>query len=150
MPARVLKDRRAPYALLIAGVTIILGNTLIHHGPVDAIAAFGWLAIWMIIGVGAMAIACLITARLLGTSFGELGGAVLKLAAIFVLPTAVTVSGYLSPWWSTVISTALYFGLLLWLFDLEVYEAAVFTLVMLLIRWAIFAFISGRLIPLST
>jgi hypothetical protein len=150
MPARVLKDRRAPYALLIAGVAIILGNTLIHHGPLDAIAAFGWLAIWMIIGVGAMAVACLITARLLGTSFGELRAAVLKLAAIFLLPTAVTVSGFLPPWWSTLISTALYFGLLLWLFDLEVYEAAVFTLVMILVRWAIFALISGHLIPFYT
>lgn len=148
MTARALKDRRAPYALLIAGVAIVLGNTLIHHGPIDAIAAFGWLAIAMIIGVGLMAVACLITAKLLGTSFGDLGAALLKLAAIFVLPTAV--AGLLPPWWSSLISTALYFALLLWLFDLEVYEAAVFTLVMILIRWAIVAFQTGSLIPIYT
>ena len=134
-----LKDRFAPYAMLAVGVLVILARPLIRSGPIDAVAAFGWLAITMIVGVGLMAVGCLITARLLGTVFGEVGPAFLKLAAIFLFPTAI--GSLLPPWWSSLVATALFFGLLLWLFDLEVYEAAVFALVMILIRWGIFAVI---------
>lgn len=132
-----IKDRLAPYGMLAAGVIIILARPLIQSGPLDAVATFGWLAITMIVGVGLMALGCWITAKLLGTVFGDERVAFVKLAAIFLFPTAI--GSLLPPWWSSLVATALYFGLLLWLFDLDVYEAAVFALVMILIRGGIFA-----------
>jgi hypothetical protein len=135
MRAATLRDREAPYAMLSAGVAIIVGRALLRQGPVAAVAAFGWLAIVIILGVALMGIACLITSRLLGTRFGEARAAVRKLAATFIFPLAVWT--LLPAWWSTLVASALYFALLLWLFDLEVHEAALFTLIMIGMRYLI-------------
>ena len=137
-----LKERQAPYAMLIAGVAIVVGWGLMHQRSVlDAVALLGWLAIAIILGVALMLLGCFVTAKLLGTSFGELRTALLKLAAIFVFPSAI--GWLLPPWYSTLVATGLYFALLLWLFDLEVYEAAVFSLVMIAIRWLILLGVSA-------
>ena len=121
--------------MLIAGIAVIVGRALLKQGPVAAVSAFGWLAILIIVGVGLMGVACLITSKLLGTKFGDVRTAVWKLAAIFTFPIAV--GSFLPAWWATLIASALYFALLLWLFDLEVHEAALFTLIMIGMRWLI-------------
>jgi hypothetical protein len=135
MRTAAIRDRKAPYAMLIAGIAVIVGRALLKQGPVAAVSAFGWVAILLITGVGLMGVACLITAKLLGAKFGDVRTAVWKLAAIFIFPIAV--GSFLPAWWAMLVASALYFALLLWLFDLEVHEAALFTLIMIGMRWLI-------------
>jgi hypothetical protein len=80
----------------------------------------------LVIGVFLGIIACYVTASLLGTSFGYLGSAALKLAGIFTFPTAVS---QLVPF-GWLLSLILFFGLLTWLFNLDWFEALIFTFVL--------------------
>ncbi len=137
MRTNALKERQAPYAMLATGIAIVLAWELYRsRSVVNTIAVLGLMAIFIIAGVALMLLGCFITARLIGAKFGDLGPALLKLAAIFVFPSAIgwLLAPYSAPW-ATALATALYFALLLWLFDLEVYEAAIFSLVMIAIRW---------------
>lgn len=80
-------------------------------------------------------------AALIGTSFGELRTAALKLAAILVFSGAVA---WLVPM-GWVLALFVYFGLILWLFGLEVYEAAIFAIVFSLVRIIVSIAVRGML-----
>jgi hypothetical protein len=80
-------------------------------------------------------VACFITAKLMGISFGELRSACVKLAAIFTFPGAVALIIPVTPL-AWLVSIILYFGLLIWFFELEGWEPVVCAVVIWLVRLA--------------
>ncbi|MDH3583918.1 MAG: zinc ribbon domain-containing protein [Phycisphaerae bacterium] len=149
----LLKQREIPLALLALGVGLHLfwawrktrGEDYFGEGFG---AEAGEILKEVAIGVGLMIAAAFAAARLLETSFGSLGPAVLKFAAIYVAPAAVsTFAGSLVGEWSWVVSIPLllgmYYGLLVWLFDLDVFEAFVFASIGYLINAWILNFLLG-------
>lgn len=97
-------------------------------GPATAMAAVGVAAV---VGTLLMLGAAFVTAQMLSISFGELGPAVLKLAAIYLFPAA---AGTLLPF-GGLFALVIWFALLLWLFDLEVYQAVVFAIILFVVNW---------------
>lgn len=81
--------------------------------------------------------ACFITAKLLGTSFGNLGSAIVKLTAIVLFPSAV---GLILPggWIWTII---FYLGLLYALFDLDGWEPIYFAVILYAIERLVLMFV---------
>ena len=127
------KDFQIPIVLIILGFLIwaYVGFRLAGvAGPVIAMAVIG---VGAVVGTGLMIAAAFLTAGLIGVSFGELGPAALKLAAIYLFPSAV---GSLIPF-GGLLAIFLWLALLMWLFELEMLQAIVFAIVLFLIRWAV-------------
>ncbi len=126
---RFFKDteKAIPAVLLAAGLItfVIAGFVVGGLETAGGVVVYVLLRVFFVVALGIPA--CFLAARLLGTSFGLLHTAVLKLAAIAVLPPAV---GMLIPFTGEWVGWILYFALLEWLFELEFYEAVVFTLVL--------------------
>ena len=145
----MLKQRKIPLAILGAGLCI--GAFLVwqeargHEAFGDLIfPVLGEILKQVMIGVGLLVIAAFVAARVLGTSFGELGPAILKFAAIYVTPSALAeLAGSFAGdgYWIVAIpvSLVLYYSLLVWLFDLDQFEAWVYTV----IAWMINAGVSA-------
>lgn len=121
------KDRKIPFALIGVGLVLYTVAGFVRFrakGPAPVLAV---VAVGCVVGVALMLAAAFITAKITGTSFGELGSAVLKLAAIYLFPSAVGlfVPGIVGGLVASVIA----FVLLMWLFELELPYAIIFTIV---------------------
>jgi len=120
------KDYRIPGALLGVGVLIYLAWGFLTGGSAGLVAMVIYLPVRLIVQVILGVIACFITARFMGTSFGYLKSALVKLAAIFVFPSAAT---FFIPWVGGIIAILLYWKLLEWLFELEALETIMLAIV---------------------
>ena len=80
---------KIPLALLLAGLAIIAGYAFLIAGPGLAMAVVTLQMVLLLIMIPLGIVACFITAKLMGISFGELRSACVKLAAIFTFPGAV-------------------------------------------------------------
>ncbi len=116
------KEIAIPAALLIAGVVLLTVHAVANKDAAGVGMALGTAGVRLVMGVVLGVIACLFTAALLGTSFGSLWGAVLKLAAIAVFPLA---GAMLFPYVGWILLLFVDMGLILWLFDLTTLELAV-------------------------
>ena len=137
-PKEDIRERKIPVLLIVLSATVVMGKKLIIGELIDAVSAFGWLFIFVIIAVPLSAIACVLTTKTLGAKFGDTRSAILKLSAIFLVQIAI--GSLLPPTWSRgteVLSSFIYFSLLLWLFDLEFVAGALFTVILVLIRLGI-------------
>ena len=132
------KEVKIPAALLGIALVVFVGYGFYTAGAAGAAMALVALGIQLVIGVVLAIIACFITAKLMGISFGPIGTASLKLAAIFAFPAAVSLFIPLVGW---LVALFLYFGLLAWLFDLEGMEVVVCAIVIWGIRVFVFMFI---------
>jgi hypothetical protein len=125
-------ETTVPLGLLTAGILILLGIAFASAGAAGVVViAFGlgvYLAINVVLGI----LACYATASLCNTSFGFLGTASLKLAAIITLPLAIAA---LIPAIGWLIALILYLVLIGVLFELEPFEVMVFVLVLMVIRF---------------
>ncbi|HSV14699.1 MAG TPA: hypothetical protein VLI90_10590 [Tepidisphaeraceae bacterium] len=124
-------EKQIPTALIIVGAGLwVLAGFMGYgvRGASNALAAVGLIAT---VNVVLMIAGAFLTALVLRISFGDLQSAILKLGAIALFPGAV---GYLIPGAGGLIALALYFSLLIWFFELEVYQAIVFTIVLFVIR----------------
>ncbi len=133
----LLKERLVPLGLIGAAI-VTFGGVIAAYGGVEALATT-WLGLGMnvAVGVGLMLVACFLTAKMLGVSFGPLGSAVLKLAAIYLFPDAVDLGVYAVTdlsfiGWIT--SIVLYFVLLSWLFDLDFGETMICAVVIFMVQ----------------
>jgi hypothetical protein len=97
-------------------------------GAAGAGVVLAVVAIRLVIGIPLGIVACLLTASLMQASFGTLRGAILKLAAVFIFPTAfaLLMPGLLA-WLAAVV---LYYFLLAFLFELEAMEVIVLVFVL--------------------
>lgn len=127
------KDKSIPLILLGVGVLVLIVRGMFFAGPAGAGATLAALAIVTAIGTTLMVFAAILTAKLIGASFGELGSAVLKFAAIYVFAAAL---GALIPFGGIVVFFVS-LGLLMWLFDIEMMQAVVFSVVLWVVNFVL-------------
>jgi hypothetical protein len=124
-------EKQIPTALIAVGAGLWALAGFIGHGVHGASNALLAVSIIATVDVVLMIAGAFLTALVLRISFGDLQSAILKLGAIALFPGAV---GYLIPGVGGLIAIALYFSLLIWFFELEVYQAVIFTIVLFVIR----------------
>lgn len=122
------KERKIPAVLIAVGVVLYVVAGFLRQGAGGIVSVLVFVGVASAVGVGLMVVAAFITAKITGTSFGELDSAVLKLSAIYLFPSAV--AGLIPvPLLNSLVAAAIAFSLLIWLFDLEVPYAIVFTVI---------------------
>jgi len=127
---RDAKDVTIPLVLIVLG---FLGFAFAGYralGPQGPAIVMAYVGVWTFIGTGLMVLAAYVTAGFLSVSFGELGPASLKLAAVYLFPAAVAL--VIPMGW--IAALFLWLGLLMWLFELEMYQAVIFAIIFLLVR----------------
>ncbi len=128
-----LSEFLIPLILVVVGLLIDGIKPFFTDGTKSAALAMGLVfliaAAQTVLGIGA----AYITASMLGTSFGELRTAFLKLAAVIIFSGAI---GSIIPFGGLIV-LFVYFGLLIWLFGLEVYEAVVFAFIFAIVQYAV-------------
>ena len=123
---------KIPVAMLVLGLLIEAVRSSSVGGAEGALGALLGTAAFTAISVLFSLGACFITAKIMGISFGFVGPACLKLAAIAVFPAAIAM---LLPGFGWILAVVLYWSLLMWFFDLELVEAFVLVVVLRLMWW---------------
>jgi hypothetical protein len=132
-----------PLVLLAIGLGLYVAVAFQQAGARSAAVVFGLvLLLGVIETIVGIAVAYAV-AMLMGTNFGELKAAFVKFAGIFIFTGALSA---LIPF-GGLLALLVYLLLLIWLFELEMFEAIVFAIVLGLVRLAlaslIFAAIAG-------
>jgi hypothetical protein len=133
---RFSRERQIPLALIGSGLVLAAVGIMWKLGPSRLPLALAALACTTLLGAALMLIAAFLTAWMIGASFGEMRSAILKLAAVYVLPTSLDAA--LPLWVAFIVTGVVSLLLLMWLFDLEMREARVFagiTMAVNLIVW---------------
>jgi hypothetical protein len=126
-----MKELNFPLALIGIALVILLGVGVYTAGVAGAVITTFLLLLQALVSIGLGIVSCFVVAAVLGTSFGALKSACVKLAAVALFPLAIGILiGLISPivgFWAVLV---LYVGLLQSLFDLEIFElfALVFVL----------------------
>src|SRR5690606_8438382 len=128
-----------PLALLVVGLLSYGAGAFFMAGARTAGVVMGIIFVIAVVETIVGIAVAYVTAAVLGTSFGELRTAVLKLAGILVFSGAIA---FILPL-GGLISLAIYFGLLMWFFGLEVYEAVIFAILFSLARVLVVLGIGG-------
>ena len=147
--AYAAKDYKIPAVLLGVGVVLYLIYGMYRGGVAGLGAMAVALPVQLLIQVALGVVACLLTVKIIGAAFGYVGSAILKLAAVAVFPSAVSI--YI-PYVGWIVSLLLYWGLLEWLFELEVMETITLVVVLfvvnalaiMLVAWIGLAMVAGR------
>lgn len=113
------KEVKIPLILLVVGLVLYFGYGLAFAGPAGAAVLLMAAGIQLVFGIVVAIPACFLAASLLGTSYGSVGTATLKLAAIIIFPTAASL---LIPIFGWLVALMLYWFLIGFLFDLEPME----------------------------
>ncbi len=113
-------------------MVILIGFGFSSEGLAGAAVVLLVLGVHLLISVVLGIVACFITAAVLKTSFGEVGTAAVKLAAIMSFPLPVAMVIPILGW---LVALVLYFALLMILFDLELFDVIVFAIVLSGVRW---------------
>jgi hypothetical protein len=121
------KDLQIPLVLIVLGLIIYGIGGFNRTGTNGAAAQVSGVLMAAGIGTAVMIFAAFVTASLVGVSFGELGPAALKLAAIYIFPASIA---SLIPF-GILLAFFIWLGLLMWLFELEVFQAVIFTIVLI-------------------
>jgi hypothetical protein len=143
------RERGIPVALIVVGVILAAIGTTWKFGFSRLPLAMAALAGTTLLGTALMLVAAFLTAWMIGVSFGELRSAILKLAAVYILPTSLDAA--LPLWLAFIVTAVVSLLLLMWFFDLEMREARVFagiTMAVNLIAWlgiaaAVWPWVSG-------
>jgi hypothetical protein len=98
------KEVKIPCVLLVVGLVIYLAFGLVSGGPTGAAMVLLANAIELAVLVPLGIAACFIVAAILSTSFGSIGTASLKLAAIMVFPHFHTALPCVADWADFLIS----------------------------------------------
>lgn len=123
--AKPATDFIIPLGLLIAGLLLYAVGGMMHVGKRDLQVYMILIAVAAVIETVLRVIAAFITAAVIGTSFGEVKTALLKLAGIFIF-----VGGFGTLFGGASFIGAIFaLGLLMWLFEMEMFEAVVFTVI---------------------
>ncbi len=123
------KETLIPIALIVLGLVILLVLGLSAGANTGQLLTA--LALTAIVGTVLMVVTAFLTAKLIKVSFGDRRAAILKFAGIYLISLAIGLSFTFVG--APLIVIVLSFVLILWLFDVTVYQAAIFTLV----RWVI-------------
>ncbi len=138
-------DVYAPIGLIVIGVVSLVVQELKFSDTPDTslLQALIPVAARVVLCLPLMVVALLLTARILSLSFGSIPTALLKLMAILLAPAGfaailafVTGPGLLTLLWAFILEIAVYYGLLMWMFDLDFFEAFVTSIVIYVINMA--------------
>jgi hypothetical protein len=129
---------KIPAAVLLVAVAVILVLAVIAPGAGGALASLLSLLFITAVSVAVSLLALLIASEIAGISYGPVGTAALKLAAITLVPTA---AGMLVPWPAVawIVMLLSFLGLVTWLFDLDGRELLITIVVLIVTRVAIAA-----------
>ena len=128
MGSDAAKERQIPLGLIVGGLVLFAAAALFRAGAGGAAVAMGAMGIVAVIGVALMVLAAFITSALTSTSFGDFGAAVLKFAGIYLFSSGVgAVLG--GGWLGGLVGTAVFFSLIVYLFELETPYAVAFTII---------------------
>ena len=126
------KEYLIPAALIAAGICISAVYGLAVGGASGFLSVLIYTAVTAVFQVALGIVACLITARAMGVAFGYAGSAILKLAAIFIFPSAVAI--LIPSIIGKIVGLIIYWGLIEWLFELDALETIVFAIVIWLVN----------------
>ena len=125
-------EKQVPLAVVAVGIVLIAVSGAMNAGPEGAVEAIlvahGMATVNVLFALGA----CFLTAKLMGVSFGLVGPACLKLTAVCVILTGLSM---LMPWIGWFFGLVLDAVLLMWFFEPELLEVFVLATVILLMRW---------------
>ncbi len=134
MPLGEPKERQIPLALLGAGFLLCFVAAWRLATPAHGFAEMvGPLFARLGLQTALLFVGALVTAKLINVSFGAVGSAILKLAAIALFPGALAAAINIA-FVSWAVAILLYLFLLAYLFDLDLREALIFAGVMIVIR----------------
>lgn len=139
----------AIWGLLFVSLLLYLAWGFWLAGGIGVAAVIWIVATRLLIAVPVGIATCFLTARLLKTSFGTLGFAIVKLATLVIVTDAVYRISFeiLDPSFGSLLAfiacfflaLLVYFCLLAWLFDLDLIEAFYFAVIMAVIYSAVVA-----------
>jgi hypothetical protein len=139
-----LRNLYLPIAIMLVGCAGVFGRLMYFRlfggpDPIAALRSTGFMLAW---NVGVMLLGAYAIAQFTGITFGPLSTATIKLAAIAVAPHAVIflvelifvreLYGTLLGWLA---AGAIVWGLFVYLFDLDFYEALICAGVTTVLRW---------------
>jgi hypothetical protein len=133
---RFSREQEIALILILLGLALAAIGIRWKLGPLRLPLALATLACTTLLGTALTLVAAFATAAMIGASFGELRSAILKLAAVYILPTSLDAA--LPLWLAFIVTGVVSLLLLMWLFDLEMREARVFAgiaMVISLIVW---------------
>jgi hypothetical protein len=139
------KERAIPVVLIVLGLVLTAIGVCWKLGPSRLPLAMAALVGTTLLGTLLMVIAAFATAAMISASFGELRSAVLKLAAVYILPTSLDAA--LPLWLAFIITGVVSLLLMMWLFDLEMREARTFAGIATVISLAVWLAIAAVIWP---
>jgi hypothetical protein len=130
-----------PTALLVVGLMLALSGIFVHEGAAGVRGLLILIAVNLAVTIPITIAAMYVAAAVLGTSFGALGTAILKLVAINVLYLGIVLTGTFvgAPVIGLVVGVVVSWVLFSFLFDLAWYETLISLLIIGLIH-----FFAGR------
>jgi hypothetical protein len=133
---RTIAHNKIPFALFLAGVALwtlaaLMGDYKVVNTNIKMHPEVITVADVAIVNFVTLFVAAYVAAIFFRVSFGDFKAALIKLGAIAVFPGSVA---HFVPVVGWLVSFALFFLLLVWFFELEVYQGVVFYLVMAVLR----------------
>jgi hypothetical protein len=119
--------------LLVIGFVILAVFGITQAGAIAAVLLLGIYLVYAVVSVVLGVAAAFATAYLMGASFGLVTSAILKLAGIIVFTSAIAVA---VPY-GGLLGLVAYILLLMWMFELEIMELVVFTIVLWIMRFVV-------------
>jgi hypothetical protein len=145
--AAVVSDLYIPIALLIVGLVAYLFDAHLQ-GAKSAVEASLFVFVVCLLNVLLVFAALMVGVKVIGLALGPIGPALLKIAAVAVLPAA---AGDLIHWYSGIglvawgMTLVMYYVLLYWLFDMDGSEIYIVTSIMWVVQFILGMFIFGLL-----
>ena len=143
--AALSRERGIPLILILAGLVLTAIGALWKLGLSRVPLAMALLIATTLLGTVLMLIAAFATAAMIEASFGEFRSAILKLAAVYILPTSLDAA--LPLWLAFLVTGIVSLLLLIWLFDLEMREARVFAGIAMVISLVVWLGIAALVWP---
>lgn len=125
--------------LMGIGIALTMLYLFTHLEGRSAAAAMGGLAVLMVVQAALGIGAAFLVAMVIGSSFGELRSAGVKIAAILFFCAGI---GVWLPMGGLVV-LFVYLGLLMWMFGLQMYEAVIFAIVFSVVRFGVYLALAG-------
>ncbi|QDT31147.1 hypothetical protein [Thalassoglobus polymorphus] len=123
-------EDKVSLGLLVIGSVILCWAGVSSSGVEDGLIIILVYGLYTLLSVVAGVAAAFITAAIMKVSFGVIGSAVLRLAATIVFSTAIAET---IPF-GGLLSLITYFGLLMWFFELELFEVIIFAVILSIMR----------------
>lgn len=133
------KEMVIPAILIAVGLLATFVQARVELGEFDLLSMSIYVAVATLINLVLIFIALLAAAKLMDLGLGEIGPALLKIAAVAILPSAIggviqASVGFVGGLLAWVITLALYFVLLMWLFEMDSQEMMITAVIIWFMR----------------